>query len=177
MQVLWSRGKVIIGSFSLLLICQGCGYRLGGFGEGMPSGIRTVAVPIFANHSQEPRIENLFTEAFRDQFYRIASLRAASDRGKADAFVQGEIVGASADPVSFSSDFLVREYLARVAVSIQLRRTEDGVVLWAVERLEDTQYFQSTSDALVYADNREEAFQKIARRVSEKVVTQILAGF
>jgi outer membrane lipopolysaccharide assembly protein LptE/RlpB len=176
-QASFNRGIFIIRLFCLLIFFQGCGYHLGGFRDNIPSDIRTIAIPLFANHTQEPRIENLFTEAFRDRFYRLSFLRVTSQKENADAFLQGEILVTSTDPISFDPNFLVLEYLARVTVSVQLRKTRDGTVLWGIERLEDAQYFQASSDALLFNDNRKEAFLKIARRLSEKIVDQILVGY
>jgi hypothetical protein len=129
------------------------------------------------NHTQEPRIENFFTEAFRDRFYRLPSLRVTAQKENADAFLQGEILAASADPVSFDPKGLVVEYLARVTISVQIRKTGEGTRVWGIDRLEDTQYFKASSDALQFTDNRSEAFLKIARRVSERVVDLMIAGF
>lgn len=136
-----------------------------------------MAIPLFSNATQEARIENFLTEAFRDQFSRLSSVRVVAKTEDADAVLYGRVTGASIEPVSFDAAFNVLEYTARVAVSLQLLSTRDYRVLWAVDRLEESQSFMVISDALVLSDNREEAFLKIALRISEKALTRMLAGF
>jgi hypothetical protein len=173
----WKKGSLSIGVVCLLVLCQGCGYHVGGFRDHIPSEIRTIAIPLFVNHTYEPLIEDLFTEAFRDQFYRTDCFRVRAQKENADVFLQGEILATSIDPISFDPDFLVLEYLVRVTVSVKLRNTKDGKLLLDIDRMEDTQYFYAQSDALLLNDNRKEAYLKIARRLSVKTIDQILVGF
>jgi|YNPNPStandDraft_1061719.scaffolds.fasta_scaffold04569_7 TolB-like protein len=156
---------------------QGCGYHIGGVRPELAAGIKTVSIPLFSNATQETRIENVLTEAFRDQFSRLSSVRVVSRKEDADAVLHGRVTSASLEPVSFDAAFNVLEYTARVTVSLELRSTRDNTVLWAADRLEESQSFKVISDALVFSDNREEAYLKIALRIAEKALTRMLAGF
>ena len=55
--------KPILPAVALALILGVCGYKPAGKGKGLPDNIRTVAVPVFKNSSQNYRVEQRFTNA------------------------------------------------------------------------------------------------------------------
>ena len=60
--------RLLVGLVVVAMWAVGCGYHLTGTGTGLPSHIRSIAIPIFANNSTEPEIELSLTEAVRDEF-------------------------------------------------------------------------------------------------------------
>ncbi len=160
-----------------VLVLQGCGYRVGDLRPLLPAEIHTIAIPLFSNDTVEVGIETVVTEAFREHIGRFSSLRVVSHKARADAVLDGRIVAVSVRPVSFDHEFKAVEYEARITVSLALRSTGNDVILWRVDRLEDSQCFMATSDVLVVSDNRNEAYLKIARKISEHAVSRMVAGF
>ena len=55
-----------------ILLAGGCGYSLRG---NLPGHIRTVAVPVFANKTQHPAVENTLTSAVVDAFVTSGRLK------------------------------------------------------------------------------------------------------
>ena len=53
---------------ALVLVLAGCGYSLRG---SLPAHIRSVAVPVFANKTQQPAVENFLTRAVVDCVFGI----------------------------------------------------------------------------------------------------------
>lgn len=177
-----SRSK---GSLPRLLLAQAClslialvacGYRMGvGPCDGTVAAGH-ISVPLFENQSQEPRIENLLTEAFRDRIQGMPCVSLSSGKG-ADAILKGRILSVETYTVAVDEDFFTMQYRMRVVMAVSLERTGDGEVLWRDDSLEEEVSFYASSDALLFKDNREEALQDLAGRVSRHAVDRLLLGF
>jgi hypothetical protein len=169
------------GSFALLagillLTAAACGYRLGARPCENGRIAKNIAVPLFENQSQEPRLENILTEAFRDRIQALPCVSLGS-RKEANAVLQGRVLSAESYTVAVNEDFFAMEYRIRVVMAVTLIRSEDGQVLWRDDGLQEEVSFYATSDALLQKDNREEALMDLAGRVSERVVDRLLLGF
>ena len=135
-----------------------------------------LTVPLFQNQSQEPRLENLLTEAFRDRIQALPCVSLCS-RKQADALLKGKILSVESSTVAVNEDFFAMEYRIRVVVAVSLVRTADGKVLWRDDSLQEEGSFYASSDALLLKDNREEALTDLAGRMSERAVDRLLLGF
>lgn len=169
--ILW----IFVGA-AVLLLPASCGYRLG-----LPSGnssvpFQTIAVPLFSNESQEPRVENILTEAFRDRLLSVSGVRLCSF-GEADALLKGTVRSVEISPVAVNKDFLAMEYRIHLDLSVSLERQRDGKILWRLEKVEDETRFHASSDALLFKDNREEALTRLSQSLSQRIVDQILLDF
>lgn len=160
----------------VLLISASCGYRLGLHPGNSAAFFESIAVPLFSNESQEPRLENLLTEAFRDRLVSVSGVRLCSS-GEADALLKGTIRTVEISPLAVNKDFLAMEYRIRLDLSVSLERSRDGKLLWRVEKVEDEARFYASSDALLFRDNREEALTRLARTLAQRVVDQLLLEF
>jgi hypothetical protein len=135
-----------------------------------------IAVPLFENRSQEPRLENALTEAFRDRIQALPCVSLCSG-GQADALLKGRILSVETYTVAVEERFFAMQYRMRVVMAVSLVRTEDGEVLWQDDRLEEEVSFYASSDALLFKDNREEALLALASRISQRAVDRIAFGF
>ena len=159
-----------------LLVVTACGYRLGAHSCESDRMAKNIAIPLFQNESQEPRLENLLTQAFRD---RIQALPCASlcSCEQADALLKGKVLSVESYTVAVDEEFFAMEYRMRVVMAVSLVRSEDGEVLWRDGGLEEEVSFYANSDPLLFKDNREEALMDLAGRISERAVDRILLGF
>lgn len=124
--------------FSLNL--ASCAYRLGSNERSLPGGARTLAVPIFKNMTQEPGIEQSFTNSLIQQFKRshVASVLPES---MADVVVTGEINSISYVPAGkrTSADLallpegavLATEYRILISATLAVVKNADKSVLWS----------------------------------------------
>ncbi len=167
------RAVIAAGLFTMV---AACGYRLGPVPGGDPAVSGSVAVPLFDNASLAPRVENLFTEAFRERV-RSASCLTLVPRGESEAVLEGTVVSLESYPIAVDKDFVAVEYGMRVVLDLSLRRVRDGEILWRGEGLEGEVRYYASSDPLLLKDNREEAMRRLARRVSRRVMDRILLGF
>jgi Lipopolysaccharide-assembly len=159
-----------------LLATAACGYRLGAHPCESPIAAKSIAIPLFENDSFEPRLENLFTKAFRERIKATPCVSLGSGE-EADALLKGRVVSVDTYKVAVNEEFLAVEYRMRVVLAVSLERRVDGKVLWRQDRLEEEVPFYATSDPLLFNDNREEALMRLSSRMSEKVVDRLLLGF
>ncbi len=169
------RTRFLLAGASLLLAAA-CGYSLGVPPSESGRLAGSVAVPLFKNQSQEPRLENLFTEAFRDRIQALPSVTLRTGRG-ADADLQGKILSVETYTVAVNEDFFAMEYRMRVVMALSLVRSGDGEVLWRDDQVQEEVSFYASSDPLLFKDNREEAMIRLSRTMAERAVDRCLLGF
>ena len=158
------------------ILAAACGYQLGAHSCDSDVTARNIAIPLFQNQSQEPRVENLFTEAFRDRIQALPCVSLCA-RSEADALLKGKILSVESYTVAVTEEFFAMEYRMRVVLAVSLVRSRDGEVLWQSDSLEEEVSFYASSEALLFKDNREEALMELSRRISERAVDRILLGY
>ncbi|HEY3323360.1 MAG TPA: LptE family protein [Planctomycetota bacterium] len=86
------RTVLALGLLGLLLVAGGCAYRTKG---SLPPHIKTVAVPVFTNHTftgdYTRKIEVQVTEAVRNAFIQAGELKLAG-REDADLILEGAVM-------------------------------------------------------------------------------------
>src|SRR5213594_4403931 len=106
-----------VGVLVLGLFTGGCGYTVGG---NLPPHVKTVAVPIFKNLTQQPAIENVITAAVVNAFANGGRLKVVPV-AQADSILEGEIVGYTVDSIAFNSSINAQEFRLRVRLNIEFR--------------------------------------------------------
>jgi len=169
------RTVVVLAGMSLL-VAVACGYHLGSHSCESDVIAKHIAIPLFQNLSQEPRLENLLTEAFRDRIQALPCVSLCSPN-QADALLKGKILSVESNTVAVDRAFFTMEYRMRVVMAVSLVRSRDGEVLWRDGSLQEEVSFYASSDPLLFEDNREEALMDLSSRMSERAVDRILLGF
>ena len=82
-----TRGARAVAAFALAALVSGCGYTIG-LGGNLPSHIKTVAVPIFVNGTQQPAVENFITAAVVNAFVTSGRLKVVPV-SQADSILEG----------------------------------------------------------------------------------------
>lgn len=154
-------------------LLAGCGYSFRG---NLPEHIKTVAVPIFRNKTQEPAVENAITSAVVNAFVNNGRLKVVSV-DQADAILDGEIVGYAFEPLSFDRRLNAREYRLRVTFNLQFRDVRKNTMLWREEGLSEVSDFRVVGQASDTISREEGAVRQAAVEIGRKVVTQAVARF
>jgi outer membrane lipopolysaccharide assembly protein LptE/RlpB len=123
---------------AVLVLVAGCGYSLRG---SLPGHIRTVAVPIFANKTETPTVENFLTRAVVDAFVTSGRLKVARPE-EADSVLEGEIVGYQLNSLSYDSKANVTEYRLTVTLNLQFRDVRQNIMLWRQEGVQQKADFR-----------------------------------
>ena len=100
------------------ILTAGCGYHLVGYGSSLPNHIKTIAIPTFKNSSIEPNIHRDVTDSIRRAFISDGRLKLIDAR-RADLIIKGTLIKYQLQPVSFSAQDTVDEYIVRLGVQIE----------------------------------------------------------
>jgi hypothetical protein len=105
---------------------SGCGYSFHGT---LPDHIKTVAVPIFINRTQQPAVESVITRAIVDAFATNGRLRVVRAED-ADSILEGEVIGYSVAPIAVSPELTVQQYRLGVTLALRMRDLRRNEVLF-----------------------------------------------
>ena len=100
------------------ILTAGCGYHLVGYGSSLPNHIKTIAIPTFKNSSTEPNSHRDVTDSIRRAFISDGRLKLIDAR-RADLIIKGTLIKYQLQPVSFSAQDTVDEYIIRLGVQIE----------------------------------------------------------
>lgn len=154
-------------------IIGGCGYSFSG---NLPGHVRTVAVPIFVNKTQEPAAESAITAAVIDAFANSGRLRVVPV-SQADAILEGEIVGYQIQSIAFDRTLNVREYRLVVTLNVQFRDVRRSEMLWRQEGLTESSDFRVPGQVAETISREEGAVREAARTIGRKVVNLAVDRF
>jgi outer membrane lipopolysaccharide assembly protein LptE/RlpB len=101
-----------------VILTAGCGYSLVGYGSSLPPYIKTIAIPTFKNSSMEPNIHRGATDSIRRAFISDGRLKLIDAR-RADLIVKGTLTNYQLQPVSFSAQDTVDEYIIRLGFEFE----------------------------------------------------------
>jgi outer membrane lipopolysaccharide assembly protein LptE/RlpB len=134
------------GAF-LVLVLGGCGYSVRG---NLPPHIKTVAVPMFANHTSRPGLETVITRAIVEAFSADGRLRVVAPRD-ADAVLEGEVVDRQLSSIAFDPKANVQQYRLLITLNVRFRDQRENKVLFEQKSLSEQSDFRvlgSVSDTI-----------------------------
>ena len=151
----------------------GCGYSFRGT---LPEHIQTVAVPLFANKTGEPRIESLLTSAVVEAFSTNGRLRVVK-REDADAILEGEVVGYSLLSISYDSQANVRQYRLIMTINLKLLDMRRSAVLFEERNLREKADFQVMNAVSQTISVEETAVRTAATEIARAIVSLTVTRF
>ena len=154
----------------------GCGYHLREKETNLPPGIYSVAIPIFANRTDQTGIETDVTRALVEKF--ISSKRlSVTTRDSADALLTGTVRDFVATPVAVTSATQVStEYRATLTVDFTFQAVQDGKVIYR-ETMSDWRNYPVVSDLNTTEQFKRDAIRAISALLAERIYELILGGF
>jgi hypothetical protein len=158
---------------AVVLLATGCGYSFRGT---LPAHIQTIAVPIFANHTREPAVENVITRAVVEAFSTNGRLRVVG-RERADSMLEGEITGYELVSLAFDPSAAVRRYRLIVTMNLRYRDLRERALVFersGVQERADFQVGAAVSETLVQEDA---ALRAAAVEIARAVVALTLDRF
>jgi outer membrane lipopolysaccharide assembly protein LptE/RlpB len=159
------------------ILLGGCGYHTVGAATHLPPEARTLAVPVFATHTDTYHTEEVMTQAVIREFAMRSKLRVTPDTNSdPDVVLHGTILQETVAPLTYnaatqqSSSFLVT-----MVVSVKLTG-RDGHVLYENDKYIFRQQYQSTTDLPAYFDESPGAVQRLSRDFARALVADVLEG-
>lgn len=160
----------------LCSLCAGCGYRPvvrdveSRFGEG-----KTVSIPIFANKTYKPNLENILLNDLIDEFAKRKGLRV-KEMESSDYTLSGEVLTYGKVAISYTGYDIVKEYRATMTVLATLRKNNNQQVIWR-GNLSWSQDFPASTDLAIQQNSEDAAIQEISRRMAQQIYLKMAEDF
>lgn len=156
----------------------GCGYRVGGQADLLPTHIRTIAIPAFGNVTTRYKLTERLPAALTREFITRTRYRIVADPAEADAVLTGAVVNYISAPTIFDQ---ATGRAAGIQVSVFLNLTltdrQSGQVLYQRANFEARQRYEVSIEQREYFDESDVALDRLSREVARLVVSTILEAF
>jgi outer membrane lipopolysaccharide assembly protein LptE/RlpB len=161
-----------------LLWIAGCGYHTLGAATHLPAGMSTLAVPVFATHTEAYHTETVLTQAVIREFATRTRLRVTPDAsGDPDAALHGTILKETVEPLTYNSTTQQSSsFQITLVISVTLNG-RDGKVLYENKNYVYRQQFQSTTDLSSFIEENPAAMERLSREFARQLVADVLEGF
>lgn len=171
--------KKIIPIALLMLLLGGlsaCGYSFRHQQSNLPPEIKTIAIPMFGNETNEVGMEGLVTEQIRYQFSNSQILKLAA-RADADAVMIGSITSISSDDITLTTRTTSEYRRVSIAITVKVVRSDNGKLLYRGSASQSRNYFISANDNTSTEQARREALRLAARDMGQVVHDGVLQNF
>jgi hypothetical protein len=159
-----------------LLSVAGCGYRpINRDVEARFGTDRTLSIPIFANRTFKPNIENIAVNELVGEFARRKGLHVLSG-DDADYILNGEVLSYDKAAVSYSGLDKVLEYRATITIAAELRLNATKRILWK-GKLSRSQDFPAFYDSATQQNSEDAAISEICRRLAQELYIKMTEEF
>lgn len=149
----------------LLLLTSGCGvYSFSGSGL---SGIKTIAIPLFDNQTQEYGIGEALTEKIAERFVQDNTLKVVNERS-ADSILRGVITRYTRESHTFDVEENIEEYMARIWVKLTFEEKKGKKVIWKEDNLLGWGIYSAQDETEDMG--KERAIEKLAEDIVNKTV-------
>ncbi|MFH1033066.1 MAG: LptE family protein [Pseudomonadota bacterium] len=153
-----------------------CGYNFRGKQNNLPSGIRTIAIPVFENQTGELRIERVFTDETIFQFTRSQMLRVVSE-GQADVVLKGIIKKVETEDVSLTRGSTSLQRRITIFVGAQLARKSNGEILWENNDLSKNATYNIVGTIQASDQYKQTAINTLAKELAQTLHDGVFENF
>ncbi|MBF0234366.1 MAG: hypothetical protein HQK62_00590 [Desulfamplus sp.] len=172
-------GFAVVILFSLLF---SCGYTLQGGGK-LPGNIETVSVAVFKNKSAQVGAETLFANALIQELMRNSTVRVIDHKSEesqnnndADALIYGTIVSVSFNALARTSEDSVYKRGVSAVIDLEMKSSA-GEILFAVNGFTESESYAVANDNATDEAILNSTIEKIASRLSRRLVGQMTDSF
>ena len=164
---------------TLLLLLSGCGYHTSTHAQiRLPSGIDTIAIPIFDNKTNSYRAEQILTQAVVREFTSRSPYKiVAKDDGAADAVLHGTVITSNVYPLTYDSQ-TGRQSSAIVQINLSVKLVDKhGKTLFENPNYSFREQYQVSREVTSFFDESPPAVDRLSRDFARTLVAEILEGF
>jgi len=151
----------------------GCGYSFRGT---LPSHIRTVAVPIFLNRTQEPGVDSIITKAVAQAFATNGRLRVVRP-ADADAILDGEITSYGVAPIAYDPALNIQLYRLVVVLNLRMRDVRRNTVLFQQTGVTEQADFRVVGPVSDTIAREETALTQASGEIARSIVSLAIDRF
>jgi hypothetical protein len=171
-------------ALAALLVLPGCGYSLAGRGNFLPDYIATIAIPTFANRSNRPSVEEVFTRKVVEEFTARGRYKIQADPAGADAVLEGTVMslvsaptvlegGSVDDPESSQAS----TYTVVVRAQVQFKDVVKNGVIWSNNNFQFRDDYEVGENPEEFFDQEGLTLQRLAEEFAKSLVSSILEAF
>jgi outer membrane lipopolysaccharide assembly protein LptE/RlpB len=167
--------KMILLFLACFLIFH-CGYHLRGTGSSLPSHIKVLSVPMFANRTTRFELDLKLTQEVIDEMISRGKVEITDDVDSADAVLIGEILRFQANPIGFGEDATADRYNISIVAKVILRDVVQKKVIFSNSSF----VYQGEYDVpegVDFESVETEAIDEMAVKFARSLVVSILEGF
>ncbi|HLC39994.1 MAG TPA: LptE family protein [Methylomirabilota bacterium] len=164
----WSAALLVLS-----LLVAGCGYSVRG---SLPPHIRTIAIPVFVNRTQEPGVENLITQGVVEAFVNNGQLKV-TEPSSADAILEGEVVGYHVSSISFNAAQNITEYRLQITLNLQFRDVKANRASWRREGMQEKADFKVPGQQVTTISREDRALRQAAVEIGRSIVALTIDRF
>lgn len=166
-------GLLVLGASS-----AGCGYRIAGRTDLLPSTIRTIAIPTFGNLTNRYKLSERLPAAIGREFLTRTRYAVVASPDQADAVLNGAVVNYMSFP-SVSDPTTGRATAIQITVILQLALAErsTGKLLFNRPSVEFRQRYEISVDQSTYFEESDIALDRLSRDVARTLVSSVLEAF
>jgi len=164
------RGAALL---ALVVTLSGCGYSFQGT---LPDHVKTVAVPIFLNRTQQPAVENVITRAIVDAFATNGRLRVVRTQD-ADAILEGEVLQYTVGAIAVDPSLNVQQYRLGVTLNLRMRDVRQNRLLFEQANFSEQADFLVAGSVAQTLSIEAGALQQAATEIARSVVSLALDRF
>jgi outer membrane lipopolysaccharide assembly protein LptE/RlpB len=178
LKIAMRRSAVLVAITSLVFALAGCGYHTVGAATHLPPGTRTLAIPVFATHTNAYRTETVMTTAVIREFATRTRLRVTPDANSdPDTILRGTILTQTVAPLTYNSQTQQSSsFLVTLTASVILT-ARDGRVLYKNDSYVFRQQYQATTDLPTFLDESPAAVDRLSRDFARALVADVLESF
>ena len=159
-----------------LVLC-GCGYRVAGHTDALPSTIQTIAVPAFGNVTNRYRLSERLPGAISREFLSRTRYKVIGDVDQADAVLRGAVTNYYSFP-NVTDQTSGRAAGIQVTVVLQATLTDRaGKVLFTRPAMEFRQRYEIAVDQTQYLEESDIALDRLSKDVARTLVSSVLEAF
>jgi len=157
----------------LAVLVGGCGYSVGG---NLPPHVKTVAVPLFKNLTQQPAIESVITSAVVNAFVSGGKLKVVAPE-RADSLLEGEVTSYTVDSIAFDPSINAQVFRLQVTLNVHFRDLRNHATLWRQEGIQERSDFRVAGQVSQTIAFEEGAARQAAVEIGRKIVSLALDRF
>ena len=164
--------------FVLAIYClffSGCGYRLVGTGNALPTHIKTIHIPVFENTSSQPEIHRQLTSFVLQSFISDGRLKIVN-KDDADLVLDATLSYYNLRNVAFSSQDLVSDIIIELEIDLKVTDQVKNEI-FIKKKLKQQWDYKSTPDLADTETARLEALDQAYIDFGNRLVSLIIDQF
>ena len=159
------KNNIYISLVLLSFFFSGCGiYSISGSSLG---GVKTIAVPLFDNQTDQYGIREDLTTNIANRFVQDNTLKVVNEK-IADSILRGTITKYTREAYTYDENENVKEYIVRIWVNASFEEKKNNKVIWKEDNVQGWGIYSAQDETEDIG--RQRALDKLAEDIVNKTV-------